>query len=162
METADSVAVSAHKWLFQPKESAMVFFADTRRAHAAITVEGGYLAEPNVGVLGSRGDIAAPLAATLLAYGRSGVAAWIDHAMRLADRLHELIEAHPDLEARTPPQSGVVNWRHRRVPVPDLAAADGVVVSTTEIDGETWLRSVAANPLADPALVVDRIVRAAG
>lgn len=161
METADSVSVSAHKWLFQPKESALVLFADTRRAHALITTGAGYLAAPNVGVLGSHGATAAPLAATLLAYGRAGVAAWIDHAMDQADELHRLVDAEPDLEARTPPQAGVVNWRHRRVATEDLSIPSEVVISTVEIDGERWLRSVAANPLADPALVVDRVVRAA-
>jgi glutamate/tyrosine decarboxylase-like PLP-dependent enzyme len=29
IERADSVAISAHKWLFQPKESALILFRDT-------------------------------------------------------------------------------------------------------------------------------------
>jgi L-2,4-diaminobutyrate decarboxylase len=35
IESADSVAVSAHKWLFQPKESALVLFRHVEKAHAA-------------------------------------------------------------------------------------------------------------------------------
>ena len=46
IEQADSVAVSAHKWLFQPKESALIFFRDTPTAHAAISFRGAYLASP--------------------------------------------------------------------------------------------------------------------
>ncbi|UUT36655.1 pyridoxal phosphate-dependent decarboxylase family protein [Microbacterium elymi] len=37
IDRADSVAVSAHKWLYQPKESALVLFADAARAHDAIS-----------------------------------------------------------------------------------------------------------------------------
>jgi len=68
IECADSVSVSAHKWLWQPKESAMVLFADTGSAHQALSFGGSYLAVPNVGLLGSHGQAALPLAATLLAW----------------------------------------------------------------------------------------------
>ncbi|MBT8240004.1 MAG: aspartate aminotransferase family protein, partial [Acidimicrobiia bacterium] len=154
--SADSVSVSAHKWLFQPKESAFVFFASTEMADRSISVEGAYLSVPNVGILGSHGATAAPLAATVLAYGLDGITAWIDHTMELADRLHQLVVAHPALEARTPPQSGVVNWRRVDQAIP---VTEDVFVSTTELDGETWLRSVAANPMADPELIVATIGR---
>ncbi|MFW2382245.1 MAG: pyridoxal phosphate-dependent decarboxylase family protein [Acidimicrobiales bacterium] len=155
IESADSVAVSAHKWLFQPKESALVMFTDTETAHASISLDGAYLAVPNVGVLGSHGATAVPLAATVLAYGLDGVSSWIDQSMALADRLHTLVVAHPELEARSTPLSGVLNWRRTDQTIPEL---DDVFVSTTVIDGQTWLRSVAANPMADPELVVSAVV----
>jgi L-2,4-diaminobutyrate decarboxylase len=72
IERSDSVSVSAHKWFFQPKESALVLFRDTAAAHAAISFGGAYLAVPNVGVLGSHGATEVPLLATLLAWGRAG------------------------------------------------------------------------------------------
>jgi len=72
LERADSVAVSAHKWLFQPKESAFVLFRDVASAHAAVSFGGAYLATPNIGVLGSHGAAATPLLATLLACGGTG------------------------------------------------------------------------------------------
>ncbi len=73
LERADSVAVSAHKWLFQPKESAFVLFRDVASAHAAVSFGGGaYLATPNIGVLGSHGAAATLLLATLLACGGTG------------------------------------------------------------------------------------------
>ena len=67
IEGADSVADSAHKWLFQPKESALVLFHDAEEAHGAISFGGAYLAAPNVGLLSSHGAVAVPLLATLLA-----------------------------------------------------------------------------------------------
>lgn len=163
IEQADSVAISAHKWLFQPKESAFVLFADHEAAHRSISVDGAYLAVPNVGILGSHGAIAVPLLATLLAYGRDGVAGMIDRTMELIDELARLVDAHPDLERRSPPSAGVLCWRHRRVAVDDIKRhlPDDVVVSSTVIDGEAWLRSVAANPNADPAKVVAGVLEAA-
>ncbi|MEZ5165588.1 MAG: pyridoxal-dependent decarboxylase [Acidimicrobiales bacterium] len=162
IEDADSVAVSAHKWLFQPKESALVLFADSASAHASISLDATYLAVPNVGLLGSHGAVAAPLLATLLAYGRRGIAAVIDHSMALADQLFALVDAHDALVARSAPQSGVVLWRHANRPTAAVVAAlpADVVLSTTTLDRLAWLRSVAANPMADPASIVDAVVAA--
>ncbi|NNF53747.1 MAG: aspartate aminotransferase family protein [Acidimicrobiales bacterium] len=163
IERADSVAVSAHKWLFQPKESALVLFAHQDEAHRSISVGGAYLSEPNVGVLGSHGASAAPLAATLLAYGKQGIARWIDHSMALAEQLHHIVCTHAELEARSSPQSGVLNWRHVQVGAEEILAElpKSVFVSATTIDGEQWLRSVAANPNADPEFVVAGVLAAA-
>lgn len=163
VETFDSVSVSAHKWLFQPKESALVMFADHQAAHESISIDGAYLAVPNVGVLGSHGATAVPLLATLLAYGRAGIAAMLDRSMELAAELHNLIEESDDFVARSEPHTGVVCWRHGSVPPETIKANldDGVFVSTTVVDGESWLRSVAANPMADPAMVIEGVRRAA-
>ena len=163
IEAFDSVSVSAHKWLLQPKESALVLFADHEAAHTSISVDGAYLAVPNVGVLGSHGATAVPLLATLLAYGRSGIAAMLDRSMELADELHDLIDQSDDFVARSEPHTGVVCWRHKTVAAHEIKAnLDGeVFVSTTVIDGEPWIRSVAANPMADPQLVIEGVRRAA-
>ncbi len=159
IDRADSIAISAHKWLYQPKESALVLFGDVDAAHDAVSVDGAYLQVPNVGVLGSHGTAAAPLAATLLHLGLDGVEQLIDHGMALADRLVDLVDRDPDLDRLGPNQSGVVVWRHRahnsRAIQAELVDA---FVSTVEVDGTTWLRSVAANPMADP----DRVVAAVG
>jgi len=159
LENGDSVSISAHKWLFQPKESALVLFSDSAAAHESVSLDGAYLSVPNVGVLGSHGATAAPLIATLLAYGSEGIAGWIDHSMELADDLHELVVQSPVLEARTTPNAGVVNWRRTDISVDATMAGlpDDIFVSSTMIHGERWLRSVAANPMADPGLIVAAI-----
>ena len=162
IDQADSVAISAHKWLYQPKESAMVLFSDVAAAHRSISVDGAYLQVPNVGVLGSHGASAAALAATMLALGSDGIAELIDRAMRIADDLTARIDASPDLESFAPHASGVVAWRHRHADNARLQQElTGAFVSTVQIDGETWLRSVAANPMARPDLVVDAVLAAA-
>ena len=161
IETADSVAFSAHKWLFQPKECAAVLFADTVAAHEALAFGGGYLAVANVGLLGSHGASALPLVATLLAWGRAGTARCIERCMALAADLAQLVREREELELFTEPMTGVVVWRPLRADARRVRERlDGAFVSLTQLGGETWLRSVPANPMADPGLVVDRVLEA--
>jgi L-2,4-diaminobutyrate decarboxylase len=153
---ADSVAISAHKWLFQPKESALIFFKDTAASHAAISYGDDYLATPNIGLLGSHGATAAPLLATLLAYGRSGLALWIDRSMGHARRLADAVLATPALELLAPPHTGVIVWRPRDTATLG-AAFDALPQGSTSrimIHGENWFRNVAANPNVD----IDRLI----
>lgn len=161
IDDADSVSISAHKWLFQPKECALVMFRDSALAHEAVSFGGAYLARPNVGVLGSRAATAVPLATTLLAWGRAGVAERLDHCMRLAAELARLVDARPELELWGEPQTGVVVWRPRDADVAELQTRlKRAFVSLTQIDGNAWFRSVAANPFADPDVVVDDVIAA--
>ncbi len=161
IETADSVAVSAHKWLYQPKDSALVLFADPQAAHEAVSFGSSYLATPNIGLLGSRGNAALPLAVTLLAWGRTGVAGRIEADMDLADQLADLVQQTPELELWRPPVTAVVNWRPRDVePERVRRHLHGAWVSLADIAGQSWFRSVAANPLAQPRRVLDAVTQA--
>jgi L-2,4-diaminobutyrate decarboxylase len=158
---ADSIAVSAHKWLFQPKESALVLFRDAARAHTAISFGGPYLAAPNVGVLGSHGATAVPLLATLLAWGRKGIAARIESCMALADALAATVADNEKLMLLAPPETGVVVWRPKNVEKTELlhTALPPGSTSLTSLDSGKWLRNVAANPNFDVgafALSLDR------
>jgi L-2,4-diaminobutyrate decarboxylase len=159
IEAADSAAVSAHKWLFQPKESALVLFKDTERAHAAVSFGGAYLAAPNVGVLGSHGAAATTLLATLLAWGREGVAQRIEHCMDLAHCLRDFVVANERLELYAEPQTGIVVWRPKDENLFDqiLHKLPLVSTSTTTIAGVKWFRNVAANPSADINLLIAAI-----
>lgn len=155
---ADSVAVSAHKWLFQPKESALVFFQDVDRANEAISFGGNYLATPNVGVLGSHGAAAVPLLGTLLAWGRQGMAERIDRCMDMAEDLSHFADEHPELELFAKPETGVVLFRPLSGDVPAfLKRLPPGLASITRVGGEPWLRCVAANPNADMRAIVRAI-----
>lgn len=157
IESADSVSVSAHKWLFQPKESALVLFKDTAKAHAAVSFGGAYLATPNIGVLGSHGAAATALLATLLAWGREGVAQRIEHCMNLARCLSDFVAADERLELYAQPQTGIVVWRPKDENLFDQVLHQLPVgsTSTTTIAGVKWFRNVAANPSADIDLLID-------
>jgi len=162
VERANSVAISAHKWLFQPKESALVLFKDEAAAHDAVSYGGAYLAVPNIGLLGSHGAMAAPLLATILAFGTCGIAEWIDHAMRSAETLAAAISADKRLELYSRPKTGVVNWRPRDTRLFNLVFSRLPIGSTsqTSINGERWYRNVAANPNIDADLLVESVKRA--
>ena len=159
IERTDSVAVSAHKWLFQPKESALVLFRDTEAAHAAVSEGGAYLAVPNVGILGSHGATAVPLLATLLAWGREGMAQRIEACMMASERLAEGIHQDDRLALRDPPQTGILNWRPRDVEHFERwqQALPVGLASTTTLHGERWFRQVFANPNADAERILEVI-----
>ena len=151
IEHADSVAVSAHKWLFQPKESGLIFFRESERAHKTVSFGGAYLAVPNVGVLGSHGAVAVPLLATLLAWGRTGLAERVDRSMMLADKLWERLRNHPKVDLFGPQTTGVVLWRpHDQSDVHAVfRALPAGSTSVSRLDDRGWLRNVAANPCVE-------------
>jgi L-2,4-diaminobutyrate decarboxylase len=159
IERADSVSVSAHKLLFQPKESAMVLFKRAAEANSAITFTAGYLDAPNIGLQGSHGAVAVPLLATLLAWGKSGIAERVDRCMEHAAYLAAWVNGRDDLELYVPPRTGIVVWRSRagRAAEEIAAALPPGCASLVSMDGEVWLRNVAANPCADPSTLVAAI-----
>ncbi|MGK7911791.1 MAG: aspartate aminotransferase family protein [Synechococcus sp.] len=156
VEHADSIAVSAHKWLFQPKESALVLFKNLELAHSAISFGGGYLTKPNIGVQGSRGAAAVSLLATFLAWGQIGLVQRIDRTMEIAHQLSNFIQAEPSLELWATPKAGITVFRSQ------LIASDLILhrlptglFSSCSIKDEVWVRSVAANPVADINRIID-------
>jgi L-2,4-diaminobutyrate decarboxylase len=161
IQHADSVAVSAHKWLFQPKESALVFFKDMVTAHKALSFGGAYLAAPNIGLLGSHGAAAVPLFAMLLAWGQEGFAERIDRCMSAAKDFAQFVTQDQRLELLAAPETGVVVWRPRHAAIDSFAAKLPVgLASRTMVAGEPWLRCVAANPLVDVDAVIAAVLGA--
>lgn len=150
IERADSIAVSAHKWLYQPKECGVLMFRDVESANNVLSVSGAYLKKPNVGLLGSHGATAVPLLATLIAWGRSGLAQRIDSAMGHAESLVTFLKSQNAVELFSDNVTGVVLWRlinHDSAIV--LASLPDGAASTTQIDGQLWVRHVSANPNVD-------------
>lgn len=158
IEHADSVAISAHKWFFQPKESALVLFSDARAAHSALSFGSAYLAAPNVGLLGSHGATAVPLFALLWAWGREGLASRLDRCMAAADAFAAFVEKEPLLELLCYPETGVVVWRPRHKGVQEFGdALPAGLASRTTVAGNQWLRCVAANPVVNIDAVIDAV-----
>lgn len=162
IEKANSVAMSSHKLLMQPKDSALVMFRDIDRSNSVISFSSGYLAEPNIGIQGSRGAAANLLLGTLLTFGRVGIEEMIDHLMGMADSLAERLRACQTIELLCMPTTGVVVFRPRSKHTQDLyqKLPEGMV-SKCVVYGEDWLRAVAANPLANINLIADNIESAA-
>lgn len=160
IDLADSVSVSAHKWLFQPKESALVLFRETERANRALSFGGAYLTAPNIGLLGSHGAVAIPLLGTLLAWGQEGIADRLDRCMSFANRFANWLEHSPSYDLLGPPQAGVLLFRpvHGNVDEAYQALPTGMV-STTTVCNQRWLRCAFANPCADIESAIESLER---
>ncbi len=155
IEQADSIAISAHKWFFQPKESAVVIFKDWSKAESAISFGASYLAVPNVGILGSHGATCVSLLATLLAWGHKGVAQRIDSCMEHTETLATLLRNDSRFALFAPPQSGVLVWRPVNGDMQVISGRLKQMVSSAMIGDQRWLRTVAANPNANPHKVFE-------
>lgn len=161
IDKADSIAVSAHKWLFQPKDSALIMFRDLALANSAISFGGGYLAAPNIGIQGSRGAAAIPLLATMIAWGTKGFVDRIDRSMAMADTLAKALSKEESLLLWAMPKTGVTVFRPLTCSTEDFHSRlpEGML-STCIVENKKWLRSVAANPVADVELIISTILKA--
>ena len=109
IERADSIAMDAHKWLFQPFEAGCLMVKDVRKLESAFSVRPEYLQDtewgrdhPNFGDRGlqlSRSFRALKVWLALRAAGRSGYEAVIRGDIELAQHLYERAEEHPELRA---------------------------------------------------------------
>lgn len=159
IEYADSVAVSSHKWLFQPKESALIMFRNVAKAHDAISFGGSYLSVPNIGLLGSHGATAIPLLAMLWSWGRVGLAKRIEHCVQMADTLAQYLAKDSRVELLGQPQTAIVVWRPRQVHLVEqiIKQLRVGIASIVTINNEKWIRHTAANPNADIARIISEI-----
>jgi len=156
IESADSVAISAHKWLFQPKDSAICLFK-TAEAEKAVSFSGSYLVTPNVGIQGSRGAAGITLLATFLAMGQTGLDEKLHYCMEVAEQVANGLDEFEGTELLCRPQTGVFNWRPTSGVTDLLVQELKGISSTVLIDGESWMRNVAANPHADAQEILKRI-----
>jgi L-2,4-diaminobutyrate decarboxylase len=160
IEAADSVAISAHKWLFQPKESALVLFKHLEIANVAISVGSDYLVAPNIGLQGSRGAAAVSLLATILAWGEEGFAQRINANMDMANQLANFVELHSQFILWQRPTTGLTIFAHKTMSVDELLTLLPTgMFSRCQIDNKDYVRSVAANPNADIASILDSLRR---
>ena len=163
MEQADSIAISAHKWFYQPKDSALILFARAE-SQQLISFGGSYLATPNVGVQGSRGASAIPLLATLMVWGREGLAQRIEKNMADSFILATKIDEDSRLTLLQQPETAVTVWRPKdgagAASVQEIVRSLDKDISTVEIEGAVWVRQVAVNYHADIDAVWQNMTKA--
>ena len=161
IEHADSVALSTHKWFFQPKDSAIIFFKECEKAHKAISFGSSYLATPNVGIQGSRSASALLLLATLLAWGKEGLAECIEHTMQSAQQLAQFLNTEPRIETLATGQTGINVFRPLHMSTQELFdKLPAGMFSTCTVFNQHWIRSVSANPLADISMIIKTLSKA--
>ena len=103
IETADSWATDAHKWLNVPYDSGLAIVADTAPLRAAMSMKASYLQrgddEERIGMdwapESSRRARVVPLYALFRALGRDGIAALVRRNCALAQRMAERLSAEP-------------------------------------------------------------------
>ena len=109
LDLADSVALDPHKWLYCPIEAACTLTRDPDALSNAFAFYPEYylldgaqeegINYYELGMQNSRGFRALKVWLALRAAGRSGYEAVIRGDIELAQRLHELADAHPELQA---------------------------------------------------------------
>ncbi|MDG1887136.1 MAG: pyridoxal-dependent decarboxylase [Alphaproteobacteria bacterium] len=151
VEHANSVAISGHKWFFQPKESGLILFRDTQSANRTISANSGYLSSANVGLLGSHGAIGLPLLATLMAWGKQGLIGRLEKTMELSVQLWTSLQNNPNVIVFDQPVTGVILWRPKdNIDTKELFTKMPIgSASLVTLNDKYWIRHVAANPQAD-------------
>jgi aromatic-L-amino-acid/L-tryptophan decarboxylase len=105
---ADSVAVDPHKWLYAPLEAGCVLVRDEAALRNAFSYHPPYYHFDteavnyfDYGFQNSRGFRALKVWLALRQVGREGYLRMIGDDIRLGERLHALVDDHPELEAIT-------------------------------------------------------------
>jgi glutamate/tyrosine decarboxylase-like PLP-dependent enzyme len=178
IDSADSIAIDPHKWLFQPYECGVVLVRRPGALAAAFALHPEYLADVSGGtaevnffdrgVQLTRGFRALKLWMTIKVFGLAAIREGIEHGIDTAERAEELLRA-AGWEIETPAQLGIVSFRrgddagrHLRT-VAEMQAEGVAAVSSTVLHGVTVLRMCTINPgttEADLELTVAALERA--
>ena len=131
---ADSVAVDPHKWLYAPLEAACALVRDPESLRNAFSYHPPYYhftgaeEDPPInfhewGPQNSRGFRALKVWLAIRQVGREGYVRMIGDDIALARLLHERVDAHPELEARTLGLS-IATFRYVPAEMRDVASRD--------------------------------------
>ncbi|MDZ7781036.1 MAG: aminotransferase class I/II-fold pyridoxal phosphate-dependent enzyme [Gemmatimonadota bacterium] len=123
LERADSIAMDAHKWLYQPFEAGCLMVRDVRGLERAFSVRPEYLQDadwgtenPNFGDRGlqlSRSFRALKVWMSIQTFGLGAFRRAVDRTLDLAERAEAFIRDSPVLELLQPASLGIVCFRVR-------------------------------------------------
>lgn len=171
---ADSVGIDAHKWMYVPVDAGVVLIRDAKLMRDTFSLVPPYLRsdDDRHGVQGppwlseygseqTRPFRALKVWMALRYFGTSGYGRLIAHDIAMARRLADRVRTTPELELREPQGLSIVCFRA----VPDAIRGDEAAVdalnqrllatlqlggraflSSTVLDGRSWLRSCIVNP----------------
>jgi glutamate/tyrosine decarboxylase-like PLP-dependent enzyme len=121
MERADSIAMDAHKWLFQPFECGCLMVKDIRKLEGAFSVQPDYLQDtqwgrdhPNFGDRGlqlSRSFRALKVWMSVQTFGMGAFRRSIGRGIEFAERAEAYIRKSTILQIANPASLGVVCFR---------------------------------------------------
>ena len=164
LELADSVTMDPHKWFYAPLDAGAVLVKDERRLTLSFGMKPAYLTDQMDrtneryqyyvhGFEQSRRFRSLKVWMSFKRYGAREIGNWIDANIRHAQRLHRLVESHPDFEAANRPAMSAICIRHRRDNMDEAESkqlhaevasrverSGRFWISTTEMKGRTWFR----------------------
>ncbi|HEX2374450.1 MAG TPA: pyridoxal-dependent decarboxylase [Actinomycetota bacterium] len=169
IEQADSLALDAHKWLFQPLEAGCVLVRDVALLESIFSTSREFLLDAAAGerevnftdrgLQLTRGFRAFKLWLSLKVFGLDAFAAAVQHGMDLAGYADALLRRRPGWEVVAPTRLAVVSFCHAdrsRTPeeleAVNRRVADAMLVdelatlSSTVLGGRTVLRLCTVNP----------------
>ena len=121
LDRADSIAMDAHKWLFQPFEAGCLMVKDVRRLEAAFSVRPEYLQDtewgqdhPNFGDRGlqlSRSFRALKVWMSIQTFGMAAFRRMVAKGIDLARQAEDYVRASEVLQIANPASLGVVCFR---------------------------------------------------
>ncbi|MHB8140392.1 MAG: pyridoxal phosphate-dependent decarboxylase family protein [Vulcanimicrobiaceae bacterium] len=165
IERADSLAFDFHKWLHVPYDAGCVLVTDGELHRATFASEGPYITRMTRGLAGaspwftdygidlSRSFRALKVWFAIKEHGAARLGASIEHNVRLAHRLAELVMADPQFELLAPVCLNIVCFRYLMANADDgvldrfndelvirLQESGRAVTSSTTIDGKRAIR----------------------
>jgi glutamate/tyrosine decarboxylase-like PLP-dependent enzyme len=180
LDRVDSLAIDAHKWLYQPIDCGCLLFRAKEPARAAFTGAGDYVKvmtdDPiesfaffDESMELSRRFRALKLWLSLQYHGRRAYREAITDDLRHARLLATEVAAQPDLELVTPVPLSAVCFRHRtkdnKAILRRVVARGRVYISNATIGGQFVLRACFVNHRAtddDVRAIISEVMAAAG
>ena len=161
IERADSVTVDLHKWLNVPYDSAVVYTRDREAQRAVFRASSAYLGDSSDPLHytpeNSRRFRALPAWMTLRAYGRDGIAEWVQRGCTLARAFAEGLRVIDGIDVLSDVHLNIVCFALRHG---DAAARDAfldrlnrdgrVFMTPTVLFGRPGIRAALSNWMTQP------------
>jgi L-2,4-diaminobutyrate decarboxylase len=162
IELGDSVIWDAHKMMRTPALAAAVLLRDDRRLEAAFRQKAAYLIYEDSQqefesllerqVECTKAAIGMRIFMNLAFRGEEGIGRYVDEQYGKTARFHDLIDARPGFECLSRPESNILCFRHGRDPEHQVRLRERLLaekrfhLSSTEVNGERWLRMTVTAP----------------
>lgn len=170
LELADSVIWDGHKLLYMPATVSAVLFRSAQNSYLAFAQDASYLFQGgnhevetyNVSYRTlecTKRMMALKLWTAFSLYGVEGLATLVDEAFAKAQLFAQMLQAHPDFELLTMPQTNIVCFRHLVKEVSSeqlnrhqadlrkrIVEGGQFHLTQVELHGKLWLRTTLMNP----------------
>jgi L-2,4-diaminobutyrate decarboxylase len=171
IEHADSAIWDAHKMMRTSALAAAVLLRDDRRLEAAFKQEAAYLIYEDPGATSSsllerqvectKAALGMRIFMNLAFRGEEGMVRYLDEQYAKTMRFWELIGARPGFECLSRPESNILCFRYGRDSGLQLRVREQLLaekrfhLSSTEVNGDRWLRMTVTAPATSEQTVDD-------